>query len=163
MKTLVAGFGNIFRSDDGLGSAVLRLIAGEDLGPGVRVRDFGTGGMHLALEMLEGYDRVIIVDAIARDDPPGTAFAIEITGEETGTAVADPHDMHIGALFALYRQLREQSGMTTAPQVFVVGCVPENLDDGMEFSDAVRAALPSCVQLVRKLITNTPIATGANA
>lgn len=163
MKTLVAGFGNIFRSDDGLGSAVLRLLADEDLGPGVRVRDFGTGGMHLAFEMLDGYDRVLIVDAIARDDPPGTAFAIEITDEETGMAQADPHDMHIGALFALYRRLREQSGMTTGPQVFVVGCVPESLDDGMELSEAVRAALPSCVQLVRKFVIDTPIATGASS
>ncbi len=163
MKTLVAGFGNIFRSDDGLGPAVLRLLAGEDLGPGVRARDFGTAGMHLALEMLDGYDRIVIVDAIARDDPPGTAFAIEITGEQPGAAAADPHDMHIGALFALYQKLREQSGITTAPQVFVVGCVPENVGDGMDLSEPVRAALPSCVQLVRKLVTQTPIATGASS
>ena len=163
MRTLVAGFGNIFKSDDGLGCAVLRLLAGEDLGRGVRVRDFGTGGMHLAFEMLEGYDRVVIVDALARSEPPGTAFALDVTGERADAVSADPHDMHIGALLALYARLREQSCITTAPQVFVVGCVPENVGDGMDLSECVRAALPACVGLVRKIVTGTSTPTGARA
>ena len=77
MKTLVAGFGNIFRSDDGLGCEVLRALGTADLGESVRLRDFGTSGMHLALEMLSGYDAVVIVDAVGRDEPPGTVFAID--------------------------------------------------------------------------------------
>lgn len=161
MKTLVAGFGNIFKSDDGLGSAVLHLLAHEDLGRGVRVRDFGTGGMHLAFEMLEGYDRVVIVDAISRTEPPGTAFSLEITDQRQGESPADPHDMHIGALLSLYDRLREQSGIAGGPKIFVVGCVPENVGDGMELSERVRAALPSCVGLVRKLVTGSSEATGA--
>lgn len=152
MSVLVAGFGNVFFSDDGMASEVIRMLANEDLGTGVVVRDFGTGGMYLALEMLEGYDRVIIVDAVGRDAQPGTVFAIDCTGEEVAIdAAPDPHAIGIGSMLALYRRVRDQIAVDRAPQILVVGCVPQSLDEGMELSEPVREALPACADLVRKL------------
>lgn len=153
MTALIAGFGNIFSSDDGLGSAVLRTLANVDLGGDVRVRDFGTGGMYLALEMLTGYDLVVIVDAVARDDPPGTVFAIDCTGSfDAAEGPSDAHGMSVGAVLSLYRRLRRETGTNSDPRVVVVGCVPQNLDDGMDLSEPVRAALPACAGMVRKLL-----------
>lgn len=161
MSALVAGFGNIFLSDDGLGAAVIRLLAQVDLGGDVRVRDFGTGGMHLALEMLNGYDRVILVDAVSRDDPPGTVFAIDCTQDDVSSGTPpDAHAMTIDAALSLYRTLRDRSGAARKPQIIVVGCVPQSLAEGMELSEPVRAALPACVDLVSKL-THVPIGRGA--
>jgi hydrogenase maturation protease len=158
VNVLVAGFGNVFFSDDGMASEVIRMLAREELGAGVVVRDFGTGGMHLALEMLEGYDRVIIVDAVGREAPPGTVFAIDCTGEEVRVdAAPDPHAIGIGSMLALYRRVREQTATPAAPQILVVGCVPESLDEGMELSPPVRAALPACVELVRNLARQTAV------
>lgn len=153
MTALVAGFGNIFLSDDGLGSAVVRMLADVDLGRDVRVRDFGTGGMYLALEMLTGYDLVVIVDAIARADAAGTVFAMDCSDECRigGAPAPDAHAMDVGSVLALYARLREQSGVKNAPRVVVVGCVPQSVDEGMELSEPIRAALPACVDLVRKL------------
>ena len=81
MSTLVAGVGNIFLGDDGFGVEVARRLKAVDLGPDVKVSDFGIRGVHLAYELLDGYDFVILVDASPRggtraapkagnDDPP---------------------------------------------------------------------------------------------
>jgi hydrogenase maturation protease len=170
VSTLVAGFGNIFRSDDGLGCAVIRMLQASELGPNVRVRDFGTGGIHLALEMLAGYDAVIIVDAVSRDDPPGTVFAIEVDDgaatrhidKDDAKTNLDAHDMTIDALLAVYGRLSRQADVTRRPKIVVAGCVPQNLEDGMDLSEPVRAALPACAGLVRSL-THQFAATGARS
>lgn len=63
-RVLVAGVGNLFLSDDGFGPEVVRALAGADtLPPGVRVVDYGIRGMHLAYDLLDGYDALVLVDA----------------------------------------------------------------------------------------------------
>lgn len=162
MKTLVAGFGNALLSDDGLGSAVVHMLARSELGPGIRVLDFGTGGMHLALEMLNGYDLVIIVDAVAMRDVPGTVFAIEIDPDRNtcGDRPADPHAMNVDNVLSLYARLCMQGNLERCERIVVVGCVPLKLEEGLELSEPVRAALPACAELVRKL-TLARAVTGA--
>ena len=44
---------------------------------GVKVADFGIRGVHLAYELLDGYDMLVLIDAVARGDPPGTVSVIE--------------------------------------------------------------------------------------
>ncbi len=162
MKTLVAGFGNALLSDDGFGSAVVHMLSRMDLGPGIRVLDFGTGGMHLALEMLNGYDMVVIVDAIARADAPGTVFAIEIDSERNSCSerAADPHAMDVDNVLSLYARLCMQSGLERCARIVVVGCVPLCVEEGMDLSEPVLAALPACAELVRKLTFRQAV-TGA--
>lgn len=152
MSVLVAGFGNIFLSDDGFGSAVIRELAGADRAPHVRLRDFGTGGMHLAMEMLGGHDLVIIVDAVARPEPPGTLFAIDCTNEYGFDETApDAHAMTIGAVLAVYARMRDELSAPGTAEIIVVGCVPQDLGEGMELSEPVRAAIPACIELIHRL------------
>ena len=164
MKTLVAGFGNALLSDDGLGSAVARLLTKTELAPGTRVLDFGTGGMHLALEMLNSYDLVIIVDAVALPGEPGDVFAVEIDPERNicGERPADPHAMDVDNVLGLYARLCAQGGLERCARIVVVGCVPLDLNEGVELSEPVLAALPACVELVRKL-THAHAVTGAES
>ncbi len=152
MTTLVAGFGNIFFSDDGFGPAVIRALKPDEFPSGVRVRDFGTGGMYLALELLSGYHLAIIVDAIARDDPPGTVFAIEPQEALANlTPSADPHAMDVRSVLTLYEQMCAHSPDVTRPKVLIAGCVPQTLDPGMDLSEPVRAAVPTCTDLISRL------------
>ncbi len=44
---------------------------------GVRVADFGIRGVHLAYELLDGYDVLVLVDAVPMGEPPGTLAVIE--------------------------------------------------------------------------------------
>jgi hydrogenase maturation protease len=64
MSVLVAGVGNVFFSDDGFGPQVAQVLAREPQAD-ARVEDFGIRGLHLAYELLAGYDRAILVDAFA--------------------------------------------------------------------------------------------------
>ena len=62
MKLLVAGIGNIFFGDDGFGPEVARMLAAEPI-DGVTIEDYGIGGLHLAYDLVSGYDRAFLVDA----------------------------------------------------------------------------------------------------
>lgn len=153
MNALVAGFGNIFLSDDGFGPAVIRRLDPSGFPPGVRIRDFGTGGMHLALEMLGPYDLVVIVDALGGQAEPGTVFALEPDAAVLETSQpADGHAMDASAVLALYERLRAQSGSSTRPSIVIAGCIPDNLEEGMELSEAALRAMPACIELIERMV-----------
>ncbi len=84
MMILVAGIGNIFFADDGFGVEVAqRLARRARCRDGVKVVDYGIRGMHLAYDMLAGYDVTILVDAVPRGDEPGTVYVIDVTAAGT--------------------------------------------------------------------------------
>ena len=70
-KTLVLGLGNVIMGDEGVGVHVVRALEKLQLPPGVECLDGGTGGFIL-LEPLQNADRVILIDAAADGNPPGT-------------------------------------------------------------------------------------------
>jgi hydrogenase maturation protease len=91
VKTAVYGIGNILMGDDGVGPAVVRYLASNDLlPPDVTLEDLGTPSLDLPA-YLAGYDRVIFIDAVALDAPPGTIRVFsrdEITSVPTGIRVS---------------------------------------------------------------------------
>ena len=76
-RVLVAGVGNIFCSDDGFGVEVIQRLAASEMPPGVEVVDFGIRGVHLAYDLLDGCELLVLVDAAARGEVPGTVSVIE--------------------------------------------------------------------------------------
>jgi hydrogenase maturation protease len=70
-KTLVLGLGNVLMGDEGVGVHVVRAIEKHTLPANVECLDGGTGGFTL-LEPLQGADRIILIDAAADGNPPGT-------------------------------------------------------------------------------------------
>lgn len=67
MKTLIIGYGNDSRRDDGVGRYVVEQLAKHDL-PGVELQTAHQLEVELA-ETLTHYDRVIFVDAAIPDAP----------------------------------------------------------------------------------------------
>lgn len=148
MTVLVAGLGNVFCSDDGFGVAVVEELAKRETPPGVEVRDFGIRGIHLAYQLLEPYDLVVLVDAVQRNGPAGTLYVIEAEpAAEPGPDVSmDAHDLGPDAVLSLVPRL----GGTVGP-VVVVGCEPAGLDAGIGLSPAVQDAVGTAVQMVLDL------------
>ena len=64
-RVLVAGIGNIFLGDDGFGPETLRAVTAGPLPDGVRAVDYGIRGMHLAYDLLDGWDFTQPVDSAA--------------------------------------------------------------------------------------------------
>jgi hydrogenase maturation protease len=63
MKTLVLGIGNDILGDDGVGISIAREVARRISIADVAVEETGAAGLSI-LELIRGYDRLIIADAI---------------------------------------------------------------------------------------------------
>ena len=145
---LVAGIGNLFRGDDGFGPEVVRrLVATDDLPAGVRAVDYGIRGLHLAYDLLDGYDALVIVDALPGDGPPGTVSVLEVGPDDLAAGELDPHGM---APVAVLGGVADLGGRL--PPTYVVGCTPDDTEEGIGLSRAVAAAVPDAMTAVRLLL-----------
>lgn len=145
---LVAGIGNMFLGDDGFGPEVVRRFAASEPVPeGVRVVDYGIRGMHLAYDLLTGYDALVLVDAYPGGGPAGELTVLEVGPADLGTGEFDAHGMNPVAVLA---NLSKLGG--TLPLTHLVGCTPADLDEGIGLSEAVASAVPSAVAEVRALV-----------
>jgi|HubBroStandDraft_6_1064221.scaffolds.fasta_scaffold61025_5 hydrogenase maturation protease len=147
-RILVAGVGNVFLRDDAFGVEVVRLLAERPQPPGVQVRDYGIRGVHLAYELLNGYDLFVLVDAAPRGEAPGTVTVLEVDlpGPDA-LPVIDAHSLTPDAIFGLLSSLGGHPGRS-----LVVACEPAEVDAGMGLSDPVREALPHAVRVVEELV-----------
>jgi hydrogenase maturation protease len=148
---LVAGIGNIFLGDDGFGVEVAQRLARREWPSGVRVVDYGIRGYDLAYAFLDGYDRVVLVDACPRGEAPGTVFVIEPElDDDHGNTVLDAHDMNPLHVLRLARSMG-----ATPRRMTIVGCEPATLgpDEGqMGLSPPVESAVAQAVTLIERLI-----------
>ena len=106
-RVLVAGIGNVFLGDDGFGVAVAARLAREPLPEGTRVTDFGIRGVHLAFELLDPPDLLVLVDAMARGDAPGTLYLVDPEVEDLsgGAPAPDAHAMDPYTVLAAARRM----------------------------------------------------------
>jgi len=151
-SVLVAGVGNIFLGDDGFGVEVARRLLAEPLPENVRVADYGIRGVHLAYQLLDGYDTLILVDAVSRGEPPGTVFVIEpdlgLGTPLNGVPPAmNAHDLDPASVLGLVRHLGGR-----IDRVLVVGCEPQQTDERMGLSEPVQRAVGEAARLVRELL-----------
>ena len=152
-RTLVAGVGNIFLGDDGFGVEVARRLAARPMPDDVSVADFGIRGVHLAYELLNDYGTLVLVDTVARGDPPGTVTVLEPSlnggsSEGAGTLAAmDAHGMNPEAVLAMVSDLGGRLG-----RVLIVGCQPARLEEGIGLSEPVAAAVDKAVEAVEELV-----------
>ena len=147
-RILVAGVGNVFLRDDAFGVEVVRLLAERPQPPGVQVRDYGIRGVHLAYELLNGYDLFVLVDAAPRGEAPGTVTVLEVDlPDPDALPVIDAHSLTPDAIFGLLSSLGGHPGRS-----LVVACEPAEVDAGMGLSNPVREALPHAVRVVEEIV-----------
>ncbi|GAA1697668.1 hydrogenase maturation protease [Fodinicola feengrottensis] len=154
-RVLVAGVGNIFLNDDGFGVEVVRRLAAETLPDWVDVADYGIRGMHLAYDVTsrgDGLETMILVDAMARGEKPGTVSVLEVDPERPADYVLpsspiDAHGMQPDVVLDLITLLGGKAG-----RVLVVGCEPAELEPEIGLTPAVAAAVPGAVEAVKGLI-----------
>ncbi|MBB5152578.1 hydrogenase maturation protease [Saccharopolyspora phatthalungensis] len=149
-RVLIAGIGNVFLGDDGFGVEVARRLADVELPPWAQVADYGISGVHLAFDLLGGYDTTILVDATPRGEEPGTISVLELRdGDRIGTtgAAFDGHGMQPDAVLALLDTLGGDAG-----RVLIVGCEPADLGHRIGLSDPVRRAVDPAVRKVIDLL-----------
>jgi len=146
-RVLVAGIGNMFLTDDGFGPEAARQLALHPVPDGVRVTDYGIRGMHLALDLLDGWDRLILLDLLPGSGRPGAVHIVEIDPAEVGTGSADPHAMAPHTVLAMVCSL----GGALPPTV-LVGCEPQDVGEGLGLTSVVAEAVRPAVEAVLALL-----------
>ena len=150
---MIAGVGNMFMKDDGFGGAVIRKMLDKKLPEGVEIKDFGTGGLKLAYDLMKGYDGLILLDASMRGEKPGTLYIIEPDENEVNPDLEqggsiDPH----GADPATVLRFVKSIGSWPA-KVLIVACEPETIEDfEIGLSEPVNAAIDKAVEMVDGII-----------
>jgi hydrogenase maturation protease len=154
--TLVLALGNPLRGDDGVGPAILDVLAGSaHLPAGVDLLDGGTCGLETAL-LLRDYRRAIIVDAAELGLAPGGWACLP--GDDPRLASGDLH--HVGTVHAagLPEALALGDALGSLPaQVTIFGIQPLATDWAQGLSAAVEAAVPAVCQAICDFILAPPV------
>jgi len=138
----VLGLGNVLMGDDGLGPVAVRTFEAEYIvPPDVQVIDLGTPGLDL-LPWLADVDRVILVDAVKTDLPPGSVRLYDKADLLRYPPIArvGPHDP--GVKEALH--VLEFAGRAPR-EVALIGVVPESTAMSLELTPPIRTAVPRAV------------------
>ena len=143
MRVRVIGCGNPLMGNDAAGPAVLALLVREH--PEIEAVDGGAGGLGL-ITLMEGYDRVVIVDATSGLGRPGEVRVfrdLPSGGIPGGIPTLSLHELGIAESLALARALG------IAPEVVIVGIEGGRIPGfSGEMDPAVRAAIPAAARIV---------------
>jgi len=105
-RTLILGLGNPVRSDDGVGIHVVDRL--REAGPpeGVRLEAAGAAGLAM-LDLVAGYERLVVVDAIDAGLEPGTVLELSMEDLERLTPLhaASSHEADLATTLELGRRL----------------------------------------------------------
>jgi len=161
MRILILGIGNPILTDDAVGILVARQLHGI----GIDVEELAVGGLSL-LDYMVGYDKVIVVDAVKR-----TGAHSDLPGEENmkgdvippGTvSVLHPHEIERALHASCIHDVSFSEALKVGEYLFPDGmpseiiCVGIEVEDTETFSetptDAVMAAIPRAVALVKKIV-----------
>ena len=147
MKILVLALGNPLRGDDGVGSAVMAALRETAvLPPHITLIDGGTPGLETALT-LQGYDKVIVIDAANLGKRPGAwrRFSLaEANLVQQAQMNGTLHDAGFAEAVALGAALD-----ILPPEIIVYGVQPEVIEWEMGLSTAVQAAVPEICQEIQ--------------
>ena len=140
---LFLGVGNVLKHDDGVGVWAAEIMYNLPLPEEVEVYDAGAGGLEL-VNVLEGRELVVVVDAIQADAEPGAVFKMG-PGDlnpyvRTGLSL---HDLHV------LDALEELKLLGSGPQrVVIFGIQAEDVSTGLGLSASVETGLGKVMKLV---------------
>ena len=109
--------------------------------------DYGIRGMHLAYDLLDRYDALVLVDALPGQGAVGEVVVLEITADDLDGGEFDAHGMNPAAALAVFERLGG-----TLPPTYVVGCRVAGVGEGIGLSAPVAAAVPKAIDTVRELL-----------
>jgi hydrogenase maturation protease len=141
---LILGLGNPLLGDEGIGVQVVEELKELELPDGVTVVEGGTAGLGL-IGLMEGYQRVIIVDAADMGHPPGRVVRFTPSEAQFKTAEAplSLHQIGLGQVLALAEALE----MAPA-ELVIIGVQPGQVEEGIGLSPEVEGAIPQIIRII---------------
>lgn len=156
MRVLVVGLGNVLKGDDGFG--VRAVTEFSRFAPGdITVLETGIGGIHLVQELMQGYEALVLFDAVDRGLEPGQITVLEpvlpdldsFTATERRDYFSETHYATPIRALTLAREVGVLPGI-----VRIVGCqVADAHAFWLGLHPAVEAALPRAAQIAFELVS----------
>jgi len=145
VKTLVLGLGNPILMDDGVGIQVVRALQPRVDDPQVTLHESSLGGLNL-LDILAGYDRAIIVDAVqTRGGTAGDVYHLRSDDFEPCLHISCAHDID----FATALQLGRKIGLPLPKDITIVAVEVQDVTTfGEECTPMVQVAISTAVDMV---------------
>ena len=142
-QTLVLGIGNILLRDEGVGVRVVEAMQALELVPDVELFDGATAGLDL-LDVLADRRKVIVIDAVQADGPPGMVFRF------TPAEIEPPQEVALSLHQVGFLEALRMTQLIGCPpeRVVIFGVKPEDLGYGLGLSKEVSKAVPKVVELV---------------
>lgn len=136
MSRLIIGCGNPDRADDAAGLLVARKLHARE----------HTGDMLSLLDEWQGFDAVIIIDAMLSGAPPGTIRRFDARDRIAGARfLTSTHDFGLTEAIELARSLAQ-----LPPSLTVYGIEAANCTAGAPLSWDVLEAVAKAVDLIRQ-------------
>jgi len=145
MKTLILGVGNKILGDDGVGICIANEVKKKINNPDIKVDEAITGGMNL-LDLILGYDKVIIIDAVkSKDGSHGKVERISLNNFNTMHSF-NPHDVSLNEAIEMAKKLGENR---IPKEIIIIGIMMKSipLEFGENLSKEIAAIIPEAVDL----------------
>jgi len=134
LRLLVLGIGNILMADDGAGVHAVNALRRKPRA-GVLIVEVGNA-LLAAVPLLCWADRVLVIDALHGQEPPGTLYFAKYSQILQEPGSLSLHELDLSAALAF------MPSDARKPEVFVLGVQPRVLEVGLELSHEVAAAIP---------------------
>ena len=144
LRVMVLGVGNILLRDEGVGVKVVeRLKAAYRFPDNVELVDGGTAGLDL-MHVVSGVDRLIIVDTVKTNEPPGSIF--RFTPDDINKKVPYKTSLHQIGMVEVFT-IAEVLGKKI--DAVIIGVQPEDMSDwGLELTPTIEAKVPEIMAFV---------------
>jgi len=152
MKTIILGIGNLILGDDGVGVHVANELKKHINSPDITVDEAITGGMNL-LDLLLGYDKAIIIDAVKSESSEKGEVKRILLSNFTTIHSCNPHDVSLIEAINIAKKLGEDR---IPKEIIIIGIMMKEIpcEFGEELSKEIEVAVPKAVELTLKEIKN---------
>jgi len=144
-SVLVLGIGNTLLGDEGVGVHVVRSLLESPAPPGVAYLDGGTGSLVL-LEPMQEARRLVIVDATADGNPPGTVRRLKPRFSSDFPPSLAAHDIGLRDLLDSFYLMGDAEPDVVLFTVSIA--LPQDMTT--ELGPEVAAAVPVAVEAIRR-------------
>ncbi|MFZ3086189.1 MAG: hydrogenase maturation protease [Candidatus Hydromicrobium sp.] len=143
----IIGFGNKYRSDDGIGIRIIEELEKLDSFKDIEIIDGGTSGSDLIF-LIKGCSKIIIIDAIDAGQNVGDVVNIKINDIEEfirrDYKSLSLHDLNLADILKLIKALKIDADIS------IIGVKPKKMDFGDRLSPEIEKKIPEIISLVKK-------------
>jgi hydrogenase maturation protease len=145
MKTIILGVGNQILGDDGVGIHVVNELKKQIHDSNITLDDAITGGMNL-LDLILGYDKAIIIDAVKTEDGENGEVKRILLNNFSTMHSCNPHDVSLVEAIEMAKKMGEDR---IPKKIIVIGVMMKEIpcEFGEKLSNKIAVAVPKAVDM----------------